>query len=57
MPPTQVTFESRIMQGKRPDKLWRAAELCMASGYRALGPVASNHVCISLGGEAGRRRR
>ena len=46
--PRLVNFESKILQGKRPDALWKAAAFCMARGYFVVGPLRANHVCVRV---------
>ena len=44
--PKLIAFESKILQGKRPEALYDVVEFCAQRGYKAVGPVMANHVCV-----------
>ena len=48
--PHVINFESKIMEGKRPQALYRAAQFCMDNGYLVLKGRA-NYICIRLDAE------
>lgn len=44
--PKLIAFESKVMQGTRPEALYDVVEFCGQRGYKAIGPVKANHVCV-----------
>ena len=44
--PKLIAFESKVMQSVRPEALYDVVEFCSMRGYKAVGPVKANHVCI-----------
>ena len=44
--PKLIAFESKILQGKRPEALYDVVEFCAQRGYKVVGPVMANHVCV-----------
>ncbi len=44
--PRLIAFESKVMQGTRPEALYDVVEFCSMRGYKAVGPVKANHVCV-----------
>ena len=44
--PRLIAFESKVMQSVRPEALFDVVEFCGQRGYKAVGPVKANHVCI-----------
>ena len=44
--PKLIAFESKVMQSVRPEALFDVVEFCSMRGYKAVGPVKANHVCI-----------
>ena len=44
--PKLIAFESKILQGKRPEALYDVVEFCAQRGYKPVGPVMANHVCV-----------
>ena len=44
--PRLIAFESKVMQSVRPEALYDVVEFCGQRGYKAIGPVKANHVCI-----------
>ena len=44
--PRLIAFESKVMQSVRPEALYDVVEFCSMRGYKAVGPVKANHVCV-----------
>ncbi len=44
--PRLIAFESKVMQSVRPEALFDVVEFCGQRGYKTVGPVKANHVCV-----------